>query len=328
MTSNHSTSNSASKILLIFLLPFKRYWPYLAIIAAHTIWGANFVVSKSTLQEFPPMSLAFLRFTLASLLLAPFIFTQKGSEKVARNDLPWLFLTGVLMVTLNIALFFLGLIKTEPVDASILTMIIPMVSVLLGWWFLKEKVYLINLIGIAAGFIGAFFIIGFPVMIADSPTTVQRMLGNVLIVLASIAWVIGAVISKKLLRKYSTLTMTATMFFVGMLTFAVPAALEYIQNPGWPTQVTHLGILGLLYITILSSVVAYFFFEWGLLKTGVIKADLFQYIEPIVATLITVLVLGQGLRSSFMIGAVLIAGGVYWSTLGKEHHIHHKAHRH
>jgi len=53
--------------------------PYIALIIAHLIWGANFVVAKVTLEEFPPMSLAFLRFSIASLLLIPFLLTVKVS---------------------------------------------------------------------------------------------------------------------------------------------------------------------------------------------------------------------------------------------------------
>ena len=63
-------------------------WPYLALIIAHVIWGANFVVAKVTLQEFPPHTLAFFRFALASLLLAPFFIAQTKKVKIKAADLP------------------------------------------------------------------------------------------------------------------------------------------------------------------------------------------------------------------------------------------------
>ena len=83
----------------------KSSWPYLAIILAHFIWGANFVVAKLTLQEIPPMSLSFLRFVLAILLLTPFLLTAKEKIKIHKKDLPILFTIGLLMVTFNIAFF-------------------------------------------------------------------------------------------------------------------------------------------------------------------------------------------------------------------------------
>ncbi len=305
----------------------KKPIPYIALIFAHLIWGANFVVAKVTLQEFPPMSLALLRFALASLLLAPFFLAETKKVKIEKSDLPKLIAVGVLIISLNITFFFEGIKRTTAIDASFLTLLIPMLSVLIGWWFLKEKVRLINLFGIALGFVGAAVVIGLPQMINGGVAS-SVILGNILIILASISWVAGATISKKILNKYSSLTVTAVAFLVGTISFFIPAAIEYVQNPAWINQITILGILGLAYMTLLSSISAYFLFEWGLSKTSVITADLFQYIEPFAATTLALSILGETISTPFLLGASLIAAGVYLGTLAKEaHHRHHRAHR-
>ena len=239
----------------------KKPIPYLALILAHLIWGINFIVAKITLQEFPPMSLAFLRFALASLLLAPFFLTQTKKVKIDKADLPKLITIGLFVITLNITFFFEGIKRTNVVDASVLTLIIPMLSVLSGWWFLKEKVYLINLLGIAAGLVGALVIVGLPQVFTGTIST-QTLTGNLFIVLAATSWVIGATISKKVLKKYPSLIVTAIAFLVGTISMFIPAGIEYIQNPAWVNQVTVLGILGLTFMTLLSSISAYFLFEW------------------------------------------------------------------
>ena len=313
---------------------FKKPWPYLALILAHMIWGGNFVVAKVTLQEFPTYTLAFLRFSLASLFLAPFFFAETSKNlpagrqvKIDKKDIPKLTLIGVLMITLNITFFFTGIQKTTAINASVLTLVIPMLSVLSGWWFLKEKVYLINLAGIFAGLTGALIIVGVPRALFGE-TSSQSLTGNFLIILASIVWVAGAIISRQMLQKYSSLTVVAFAFLIAVVTFFIPAALEYIENPAWTSRVTLVGLLGLLYMTMLSSVSAYFLFEWGLAKTSVIIANLFQYIEPFVATVLAVFILSEKLSVDFAIGAVLIAVGVFLGTFAKEaHHRHHKAHR-
>lgn len=306
---------------------FKSPIPYIALILAHLIWGANFVVAKVTLQEFPPMSLALLRFALASLLLAPFFFAETKKVKIDKKDLPKLIAIGVFMVSINITFFFEGIKRTTAINASTLSLAIPILAVLLGWWFLKEKVRLVNLFGIILGLIGAAVIIGLPEMI-NGEIAPSVILGNIFIVLASISWVVGAIISKKILNKYSSLTVTAVIFLVGTISFFVPASLEYIQNPAWINQVTILGILGLAYMTLLSSISAYFLFEWGLSKTSVIVADLFQYIEPFAATTLSIAVLSETISTTFLIGASLVAIGVFLGTLAKEaHRKHHRAHR-
>ncbi len=302
-------------------------FPYIALILAHLIWGANFVVAKVTLQEFPPMSLAFLRFALASLFLAPFFLINTKKIRIDKKDYPKLVMVSILLITLNITFFFEGITRTTVINASVLTLIIPMLSVLLGWLFLKEKIYLVNLLGIAVGFLGAIIIIGLPeILFGDiSP---QVMLGNVLLILASIVWVLGAVFSRDLLKKYPSLTVIASAFMIGTVTFSLPALKEYIQNPNWTQNISMLGLLGLVYMTLLSSISAYFLFEWGLARLGVIKANLFQYIEPFMASLLAVTILGERITIPFLAGAVLITAGVYLGTLAKEaHHKAHKTHR-
>lgn len=300
--------------------------PYIALLLAHIIWGANFVVAKVTLQEFPPMSLAFLRFALASFFLAPFFFIQTKKVKIDTKDLPKLIAIGIFMTSLNIAFFLEGIQRTTAINASVLTLVIPIFSVLCGWWFLKEKVLFINLLGIGIGLVGTLVIIGLPQILSGNYSP-QTLTGNTLITLASLSWVIGATVSKSISGKYSSLVITAVSFMVSTIVLLIPAALEYINNPGWPTQVTFLGLLGLAYMTLLSSISAYFLFEWGLFQTSIIAADLFQYIEPFIATSLAIAVLGERISTSFIIGAIFIVVGLYIGTLAKQIHHRHKAHR-
>lgn len=301
--------------------------PYLALLLSSVIWGINFVVAKITLQEIPPFSLAFLRFFIASIALAPFFLVEAKKVQVKKEDLLPLTAAGVFIITLNIAFFFEGIVRTTAIEASVLTLIIPMISILLGWWFLKEKVYLLNLLGIIIGFVGTIIIIGLP-QVLEGSYSYRSFIGNLLIILASVSFVIGAVFSRKMLKKYPSLTVTAVAFLIGSITFLPPATKEYFQNPLWVNQVTILGILGLTYMVLLSSISAYFLFEWGLAKTSVAKADLFQYIQPFVAASLAIPLLGETLSFPFLIGTLLIAVGVYLGTFAKEaHHKIHRAHR-
>jgi drug/metabolite transporter (DMT)-like permease len=299
--------------------------PYLALLIANVIWGVNFLVAKITITEFPIMSLSFLRFAIAFLLLLPFLLFEWKSNKLRTRDLPKIFAVGITMITLNIALFYEGLVRTTITDASVLTLVIPAFSVLLGWYFLKEKVYIINIVGIVMGLLGAVLIIGVPLLFLGNVNG-DRLLGNTLIVMSSLIWVVGMLWSKELLKRYSSLFLTASSFLIGAITFAPPAALEYLHNPHWIDQVSLLGLVGLGYIIILSSIVAYFFTEWGVEHLSVSQASFFQYIEPLIATTLGVFILSERISYSLIVGAIMIGLGVYWGTLGKERH--HRIIRH
>lgn len=337
----------------------KKAWPYTAILLAHSIWGVNFIIAKLTLQEIPPMSLAFLRYTFAFLLLIPFLIIARESSwndlrrkfkflpegdgikknsidllegqtqhLIDKSDLPKMITVGVLMITVNTAFFFMGLQKTTASSASILTLVIPILSVIVGWTILKEKIYVVNVFGVLAGLAGTIAVLGIPLISIGAGLSFSAMIGNFLIILSSFAWVLGALFSKQLLQKYSTLTITSMMFLVGSITFLIPALNELFQNPNWYQNVTIIGIFGIIFMTLASSICAYFLFQWSMDQLGLVKADFFQYLEPLVAIGLGIFILGEQLRFSFVIGAILIILGSYWSTLAKREHKHHKAHRH
>jgi drug/metabolite transporter (DMT)-like permease len=306
----------------------KKTLAYTALILAHLIWGANFVAAKITLHEIPVMTLAFLRYFLALMLLVPFILFEKKSVRIEKKDISKMVMMGICVVTLNIAFMYEGLKYTTVTDASVLSMIVPVVSVVLGWVFLKEKVYIINIVGIIFGFLGTIVILGSPSLLSEG-FKISNLLGNTLMIISGLFATFGLLLMKQLLAKYSIVTLTFYAFLMGAVTFLIPATIEFFSNSQWISQVTILGILGLSYIVILSSICAFFLMEWGMAEISLSHANTFHYIEPLLATSLGVILLGEYISYGFIIGAILIGLGMYWGTLGKEaHHRRFKAHRH
>lgn len=306
----------------------KKFLPYIALLSANIIWGMTFVAGKLALKEFPVMSLSFIRFALVTILILPFFLTEKRASKIKLVHLPKLFTIGLTLVTFNIALGYQGLSYTTAIDASVLTLLLPGLSILGGWWFLREKIYWVNLVGIFIGLIGALFVIGLPLIFIGSLSP-NVLLGNILIILSDVSFVIGSVLSKQMLKIYSNLTITTIIFITGAVTFALPALADYIQNPLWITKITIVGIVALLFLVFFSSICAYFLYQWGLEKVTLMKANLFQYIEPLIVAALAVPILGERISYSFLVGGIMVALGVYWGTLGKSeiHHYHHRSHR-
>lgn len=309
---------------------YKFFIPFLAtlgLILTHIIWGANFVVAKQTLNEFPIMILSFLRFSISIVLLLPFILIEHKylKTKINYKDLPRLFLIGLFLITFHITLFYEGLKRTSALDASVLSLIIPILSVLAGWVFLKEKIFWVNLVGIFLSLGGALVVLGIPLYFIGA-LNYQTLLGNILIILSSFSFIIGAIFSKKMLKIYSSLTLTIFSFLVGSITFFAPALIEHLRNPNWTEKITIIGIGGLIFIIVLSTISAFFLYEWALKKLPLSQAAIFGYLQPAVAATLAVPLLGERISFSLIIGTCLIILGVYWGTLGKEHHHYHIKH--
>lgn len=294
---------------------------FLGLFLTHFIWGANLVVAKVTLGEFPVMTLAFLRYALSAILLLPFLLAERHRLRVESQDILRLSLVGLFIVTFNIYFFYEGVLRTSSINASVLGLIAPIISVVACWWFFKEKIYMINLLGTVIALFGGITIIGLP-LIFTSGFNLEHLTGNLLIILAGIVFVVGELIARPLLKKYHSITITIFTVLIGVISFAVPATLDYLHNPHWIDKVTVLGLLGVMYITVLSTICASFIFQWAIEKIGLSKAMLFNYLQPAVAASFAVPFLGERISFSFIIGTCLVILGVYWGTLGKEEHDH------
>ncbi len=282
---------------------------------------------KLALQEFPVMTLAFLRFGIAIVLLTPFLFKLKLDHlKIKLTDLPRLIAAALFLTTINIAFFLEGMQHTEAINASVLSLMTPVLALLAAWWFLKEKVYWINLLGVGTSILGAVIVIGLPLILTGSFVG-SHLVGNTLLIFSCTSSVTGYILLKDLLNKYEPVVLNAVFFMVATASFLVPAYYDYQSNPAWVQNVSIIGFMCLLYITLLSTICGYFLQSWAMKKIGVVHSNLFQYIEPAVAATLAVPYLGERISYSFIVGTCAIILGVYWGTLGKAHH-HHLHHKH
>ncbi len=298
--------------------------PYVAIFSAHVIWAVNSVVAKITIQEIPVMSLQFAKFSIAFLLLSPFLFSYFKKHTFHKKHLTLLLLTTLCMITINNALGYTGLLYTGAIESSLLGLFLPLTSIVIGWLFFKEKIFRINLVGMLIGFTGACIVLGLPFLLAGSIAT-SKLIGDILVLLSGIAVVLGFMFSKELVKTYPPLVIATLTFGIGAISFFLPSIVEYKIDPGWISKVGTGGIMGFLYIVFLATTVGYLLLVWAVKRANVSQANLFHYIEPAVTATVAIPLLGESISPSFLIGAVLVVAGVYFGTMGKSiHHVFHK----
>lgn len=277
----------------------------IALAFASIIWGATAPVMKLTLTAVPVFTLAFLRFGTASILLLPFVFRKLT---IKEKDWPLLIAASVCGVTLNISFFFLGLKLTTALNAGVIIASTPILTMFFAHLLLKEKITQNLVIGGVLGFGGIGIIIGrdfFENGLSLSP------LGDFLILLALLAFVLYEVFSKKLSKKYSSFVITFYSFAIGAIIFFPAAISEFQQNPLWMTNFPLPAFLGLVYGAVFSSFAAYSLWQWGLAKISVSRVGFFFYLDPVVATIVAVILLSEKITPAFVAGAVFIFLGLF-----------------
>ena len=289
----------------------KRTLGVLALIGAAIVWGIGPVITKHGLQDVPPFSLAFLRNVLAIVILLPLAF--RGVRKVLRKDLPNLLLIGLFGSGLNGIFFFAGLSRTSATASIAIFATVPLINAIAASLILKEKPSLVRILGVIIGFLGSFLIALGPTLLGGKLVD-GDVLGNLLVVGSVFFWVAYIIGSKKLLEKYSPLTIITFSTLAGTVFLFPLFFLELVNNPSWYLNVGISGFTAIIYGGIISGVLAFTLFQWGMQYTSAFEAGIVVYLQPVLTDIFAVPVLGEQLSPVFLIGTALILGGVFLAT--------------
>lgn len=276
---------------------------FIALLIASVIWGATAPVMKWTLLITPIFLLAFLRFFFATLLLLFF----KPKLNIAKPDIPLVIIASLFGVTFNIIFFFYGIKFSSAINAGIIGSSVPIITLIASFWFLKEKVSKGMLIGAGLGMFGIFIVMLEPLFKSGLS---QNALGNIFHLIATFSWVGYEIVSKKLFKKYNAMTITFYSFLIGALTF-LPFCFSDLINVFPKLIFDSQFIIGALYGIIFSSTIAYFLWQWGLSKFDAARVGFFQYLNPVVTTIVAFFLLGEQITMFFIAGAIFIFSGLF-----------------
>lgn len=283
--------------------------PVLALIIANIIWGAAAPVFKYALTNIPPFTLAFIRFFFAALIFIP--LAAKHWQKVSAKDILEICLSAFFGITVNIAAFFLGLEKATSINAPIIASSGPVFLYFFSILFLRERPRLKVFLGMLLALMGVSTIILSPVLFDGKQLALGELEGNLLFALAMLGAVLNTILNKNVLKKINPYQVTFIGFLFGSLTF-VPFIPKELAE--WSlSQLNVSGWTGIIFGVFLSSAVAYFLFNYGIRKIKGQEVGLFTYIDPVVAVLIAVPLVHEYPNLYFLVGSILVFGGIYFA---------------
>ena len=281
----------------------KRHQAILALIAANIIWGAASPIFKWSLTNIEPFTLAFLRFFLAALLLLPFTL---GALRIKREDWLKLFFLALFGITINISFFFLGLRLAPAINAPIVATAGPIFLLIACLSILKEKLKFRVVFGTTIGFWGVILIVFRPLLEDGFSVAV---LGNLFFVLATLGSVVHTILTKKIISNYKPITITFWSFTIGAVTF-LPLFFFEIREFGFLTNLAVPGLVGILFGVFLCSTMAYFLYHLAIKRLLTQEVGVFAYLDPIVAILLAIPLLGEFPTPTYLVGAALVFLGI------------------
>ncbi|MSP14520.1 MAG: DMT family transporter [Chloroflexi bacterium] len=299
--------------------------PIFAFLAA-AIWGGVYVVSKYVLAVIPPITLVWLRFALASLILGGILFLalrrrpSLGQSLIRRRDLLLVALAGAIGYSLSIIGQFIGTYLSTAANGALVTSAAPAFIVLFAWWFLQEPLTPGRIWGLLLATTGVLVVIDPRIVASEVQAALAAgqngteglsslVVGDLWLLVAAIAWALFSVLVKKLSRTYDSLTITlfASLCSLPVTGMFVPA--ELATHPIGTINATI--VLGVLYIGIVSTALAAYLWNksFEMMDAGV--ASVFFFAQPTVGAFLGYLLLGERLGINFFLGGFLILCGVF-----------------
>lgn len=238
---------------------------------------------------------------------------RPSKAAINKNDL-WLFIIcGATGVTFNQLLFIKGLSFTTGIHGALLMLITPIFITVIAAFLLKEKISSVKLWGLVLGLSGAAIL----VLSKDPSNTGTNILkGDILIALNAVSYAVYMVLVKPLMLRYSALHVIRWVFTFGFFMMIPFSASEFASTPFLSFSAFHWLLLTL--IVVCGTFLPYLFNAYALSKLPASIAGAYMYTQPVFATIIAMLFLGEHFDAIKAICGLMIFAGIYLSSFRPE----------
>ncbi|MGD8472910.1 MAG: DMT family transporter [Anaerolineae bacterium] len=272
-------------------------------------WATNMVLGRWLRGDIGPLTMATIRFIIASAIFAILLQRRPAEERRLGSD-RWLLLAMAISgVAIFAPLLYLGLRYTTVVNSTLINGFGPLITGLLATLLIGEPMNRRQIGGALAGMGGiAILLFGNPTAVSGS---VHLNVGDLVVVGAVALWGLYSVLGRCVMKRRSALSATAFSAFMG-LPFLSLAAIWEVQH----IQV-HLGpgvLLALLYIGIFPTVIGFLSWNAGVRRLGASGAMVFYNTLPLYGALLGIVFLHEPLGLYHLVGGSLIAGGGVWAA--------------
>lgn len=290
----------------------KNLQGHLLALSANVLWGLMAPIGKSALSEFTPLSVTTFRMVGAAVCFWLLSFCCK-QEHVNHRDLLKLFFAALFALVFNQGVYIFGLSLTSPIDASIVTTTLPIVTMVIAALYLKEPVTGKKVLGIFAGAMGAL------ILIAGSQNASGgangSIWGDVLCLMAQISFSIYLTVFKGLSQRYSPITLNKWMFVYASMCY-IPFSYHDIAAIQWD-NVPLEAILQVSYVVIGGTFLAYICLMGAQRQLRPTVVSMYNYMQPTVASIVAIALGMAAFNVQKGIAVVLVFLGVYFVTQSK-----------
>jgi len=285
---------------------------YIMLVCATFFWAGNFMVGKfAFLENIPPMSLVFFRWSLVWIILLPFTYKEiLKNKEVILNNLPLLFFLAFTSVGLFNTFTYLSLVYTQVINASLFNTAIPATIILLCFLFKIEKTNKFQIFGLILSVFGILSII--TKLNLGVLVSLNFNKGDLIMIGGVITWGLYSAFLRKKKFTLPLLTLVQILCTFGLI-FVFPQFL-YELSQGLKVKIDiNLGYT-LVYLALFPSIGSYYCWAGAVAIIGANRAGIFLSLIPFFSTIMAIIFFNEEFKFFHLIGSILIILGLFLSN--------------
>lgn len=275
-----------------------------AIIILQLLDAFCFPITRFGVQSIEPFTFAFFRFTLSSIALLVILRVMKRGIPIERSDWWKIITLSILIIPGNQMLYMFGQSMTAAGHGAFLFATSPVWIFILAIVHLKEKITWQKIAGIVFSFGGVLLIM----LGGQTRFGMEYLWGDVIILLAVLAWCYYTIVGKPLVEKYGALRITAYALAIGSVLyfpFGIYRAVTFDYS-----QVSAGAWGAVAYMAFGMSVGLYVLWYWVLKYMEASRLAIWHNLFPVISVVVAYFTLGEPLTVSFVLGGTAVLAGV------------------
>jgi drug/metabolite transporter (DMT)-like permease len=281
--------------------------PYVLLSITALCWAGNAIVGRLAAGHIPPVTLAFLRWGLAFLLILPVAWKHlKGDWPILRSSLGVMILLSVTGISAFTSMQYWSLEHTTALNTLLLQSAGPLFVAVWSLILLGVRLTLAQAVGVAVSLSGVLVIILHGDLTALTNIAFNR--GDIIFTLALAIFGLYSVMSLRRPNIHS-LSFVAFTFGCGAACLIPFLIFELFTRPVMQLDIPNL--LSLLYVAVFPSTIAYLCFNRGVQLIGANRAAPFFHVVPVFGSAMAIVFLGEHPQAFHFIGFALVLTGVF-----------------
>ncbi len=285
--------------------------PYVALVLSMIFWSFSFVWFKIANADYNPVAIVFIRLCLAIVFLSGFLWVTKRFTRVKKGDRKYFFLLALFEPFFYFLGESFGLTYVSSTVGSVIISTIPVFAVIFAFVIYREKLKLINYLGVIISFIGVLIFIT-----SSTGSITLNPRGLALMFLAVISAVGYNMMLHRLAYDYDPVTIVNIQNIIGAILF-LPIFLIFDLKDLMATGIVAKSFGAIILLAIFASCGAFVLFAYSVRHVGIARANIFSNLIPVFTAIFAFFIVGDRLSVRNGVGMAVVIAGLFLSQAGK-----------